>query len=589
MNTVSSPSSKNCAFTACASPAAEPKELTNTAQISKTAIAAREVLTQANSYLHKLTTGTFIVTTPEISKTIVHICKIIDRSLLPLLKEKDDDVIDLAAKLREAQTTLFNKLPPIKVTTSDPEITIDVLARFVDKMLTIKTVIQDTGADVISLPMISRTNLSLVIAYLNGEQAITLENWYTFCMLALYLDIPELQKDCSSFAINTLSITHIGVLAISDTHLTQIMQMLPIDFVATLFTQYLQLDIKQKSIITTGWLKNIHHIRLISKNSVSALFELLTTTQLKECKSIEINETVTEEDLHRLAIAFPQIEKLNISFCKNITTVPTAFVRLKVLDASFSGLTQGGLNSFAPTASSIQELYIGNCSDITSIPTTCTKLEVLYASNSGLKQLGLDNLGKTAPHIKKLYISGQNEITSLPTVFTELRVLIASSSGLKQATIDTLTTTALHLEELIICNCNDIRSIAPARTKLKVLGVSSTNIKQEQLDILQKTAPALEKLYIAHCKDITNIPMFRKLNVLDASDANLSQKALNALSETAPGLKELYISFCIDITSIPAPFTRLKVLIALSSGLTRKERNALTSRASSFELLQVTD
>ena len=264
---------------------------------------------------------------------------------------------------------------------------------------------------------------------------------------------------------------------------------------------------------------------------------------------------ITEAKLQNITQQFPFIEMLDISDCRQIGTLSgCSLKKLKVLNASYSGLTNKGLEDLCRVEAHKNLQLLDISGTVISSFGRCRvfpSLKILRACGSSLGDAGLrEGSIVFGSQLEALDVRLCEGISSFQECgpFPRLKYINASGSGLTNPGLQSLINKcSLSLEVLNISGCQRISSLhgckpLPFLKKLNVYRVQGGSHLLR--DIQRICGDSLEELDITECTNITSFeacPLFPRLNTVIAYRSGINQPGkIEQFKQRYPFVKVLY-------------------------------------------------
>jgi hypothetical protein len=220
------------------------------------------------------------------------------------------------------------------------------------------------------------------------------------------------------------------------------------------------------------------------------------------------NWNLHDEHLEQIAQQCPHLQRLDLSWCINIT--------------------DEGIKAVAQQCPHLHSLDLESCDNITDkgfeeLAQRCPHLQSLNLFSCNITNKGLKALAQWCPNLESLNLGCCKEITN---------------EGLKE-----LVVKCPHLKSLNLNNCDNItdeclKDLVPHFTHLKSLNLAKcANISDEGLEALAMKCTQLHRLTLHDCTKITNKGLIElatyctQLNHLSLSNCNITGIGLKVLAE----------------------------------------------------------
>jgi hypothetical protein len=269
---------------------------------------------------------------------------------------------------------------------------------------------------------------------------------------------------------------------------------------------------------------------------------------------------------------FPQLEKLELSNCKDINEINLDegfFFCLKTLHLSNSSITSDTLSRLLQHCPKLEGLCLFNCNEIN------TSLNL--ANDFCLRELKELTLNRSTPHetfghlftscsnLEKLDLSnceGVNGVWYFVKGFclSRLKTLYLTGVSITSEALGQLLNNFPNLQKLILRQCIIDQFIPSADefrlSKLKQLWLGGSSITSETLNMLLNRCHNLETINLSNCKikeeviHLVNEFHLNKLNFLDLTGLSITDDVLIRLLNYCPNLFLLNLSACRNINSL---------------------------------------
>ncbi|MCF6766552.1 hypothetical protein L3V82_12310 [Thiotrichales bacterium 19S3-7] len=203
---------------------------------------------------------------------------------------------------------------------------------------------------------------------------------------------------------------------------------------------------------------------LVTQEQINRLFNE-NTDSVKNINTV--NSNISEEAISQLLIASPNIEKLDLSLCKNIKNLSlgiTQLNKLKTINLNNSTISPEGINQLLKASPNIEELDLSDCKKIQNLNLLgipqLNKLKNINLKGSTISPEGINQLLKASPNIEELDLSYYQNLQNLNllgiTQLNKLKKINLKGSTISPEGIKQLLTTLPNIEELTLQDSNSL-------------------------------------------------------------------------------------------------------------------------------------